>query len=254
MIQESVQKNEAQFGARVNLSKVNLQFKEKVVIENLNLTLEAGSFTSLLGPSGCGKSSLLRILAGTQPMTSGQLEFMPFRPRLGIVFQDSNLVPWRTVEENLQLPFEIRREPFKNIDEELARVGLLSAKKNYPFQLSGGMKMRVSLARALVDRPEILLLDEPLAALDETTRQLLQEDLRTLWNDSRMTVIFVTHSISEAVFLSDRVVVMNSYSGQNQIIDDRPIELAAVRTEYLRQDPVYLKNCADLSRVLRSLK
>ncbi|MBL7669680.1 MAG: ATP-binding cassette domain-containing protein [Bdellovibrionaceae bacterium] len=254
MIQESVQKNEAQSGARVNLSKVNLQFKEKVVIENLNLTLEAGSFTSLLGPSGCGKSSLLRILAGTQPMTSGQLEFMPFRPRLGIVFQDSNLIPWRTVEENLQLPFEIRRESFKNIDEELARVGLLSAKKNYPFQLSGGMKMRVSLARALVDRPEILLLDEPLAALDETTRQLLQEDLRTLWNDSRMTVIFVTHSISEAVFLSDRVVVMNSYSGQNQIIDDRPIDLGEVRTEILRQDPVYLKNCADLSRVLRPLK
>jgi NitT/TauT family transport system ATP-binding protein len=256
MIRDPELLTESQQGVEIRLSKVNLQFKDKPVLVDLNLTIKSGSFTSLLGPSGCGKSSLLRILAKTLPMTSGRMDYFPPRRRLGFVFQDANLIPWKTVEENLQLPFEIRREPYKNIDEELSRVGLLSAKKMYPFQLSGGMKMRVSLARALVERPEVLLLDEPLAALDETTRQLLQEELRALWIDSRMTVIFVTHSISEAVFLSDRILVMKSFANQNsgQIIKDLQIDLGETRKDFLRNDPTYLRFCRDLSLVFRELK
>jgi NitT/TauT family transport system ATP-binding protein len=204
-------------------------------IEPLTLELSSGSFVSLLGPSGCGKSTLVRLLAGLDRPTAGTISRPPDL-RLACVFQDPCLLPWRTVLANAALPLELRgveraaREAAAR--EVLGQVGLSDAIDRYPAQLSGGMKMRVSLARALVIEPTFLLLDEPFAALDEITRQTLDDRLRELWHDRGFTVLFVTHAVDEAAYVSDRALVMSR--GPGRLVLDHPLRLPEQRSAKLR--------------------
>ena len=210
-----------------------------VAVERMDLEVAPGEFVAILGPSGCGKSTLLRIIAGLDRPTEGTVRVdRPDEDRFDIayVFQDAHLLPWRTVVSNAALPLELRgvdraRRRARATDA-LVKVGLGDALDRYPAQLSGGMRMRVSLARAMVTEPTLLLLDEPFAALDEITRQRLDEQLRELWLARRMTVIFVTHSTSEAVFLAERTVVLSKRPGR--IVADRPVALPAERPGGLR--------------------
>jgi NitT/TauT family transport system ATP-binding protein len=202
---------------------------------------------SILGPSGCGKSTLLRLIAHLDVPTNGSIEVQPpsaSRSAIGFVFQDAHLLPWRTVLRNVMLPLELVRRP-RHIASEAAdaaraaleQVGLADALDRYPGQLSGGMKMRVSLARALVTDPQLLLLDEPFAALDEITRHRLDEQLRDLWLRRKITVVFVTHSINEAAYLSERAIVMTRRPGR--IVLDHPLALPAQRSSALRGEPAF---------------
>jgi NitT/TauT family transport system ATP-binding protein len=210
-----------------------------VAIDNLSLKIEPGEFIAILGPSGCGKSTLLRIIAGLEKPTTGIVEIG--QGKIAYVFQDAHLLPWRNVLRNAALPLELigetRRQRVSATLNALEQVGLTEALGRYPAQLSGGMKMRVSLARALVTQPEILLLDEPFAALDEINRQKLDQQLRDLWLRHHMTVIFVTHSTAEAAFLANRAVVLSSRPAH--IETDLPIDLPEDRQPTLRSSPQF---------------
>lgn len=194
-------------------------------IQNFNLTVEEGRFVSIVGPSGCGKSTFLRILAGLIPATSGNLTIFPgtdpSKPLNNVVFQDYAIFPWKTVLNNVAFGLEMRGIPKKE-RYEIARhwiesVGLSKFTDAYPHQISGGMKQRVSIARALANDPEVLLMDEPLGALDAQTRNVLQEELLKLWEETRKTVIYITHSIDEAVLLSDEIILMTAHPGTNKV-------------------------------------
>jgi NitT/TauT family transport system ATP-binding protein len=194
-------------------------------IKNFNLTVEEGRFVSIVGPSGCGKSTFLRILAGLIPATSGNLKIMPgddpSKPLNSVVFQEYAIFPWKTVLDNVAFGLEMRGIS-KNDRYDVARrwiemVGLKKFTDAYPHQISGGMKQRVSIARALANDPEVLLMDEPLGALDAQTRNVLQEELLKLWESTRKTVIYITHSIEEAVLLSDEIILMTAHPGTNKI-------------------------------------
>jgi NitT/TauT family transport system ATP-binding protein len=229
-------------GVAVELSAVRRVFENnQVIIGRLDLRVEAGEFLAILGPSGCGKSTLLRLIAGLATPDGGTISLTPGGVRfpVGFVFQDAQLLPWRTVLDNAALPLELigvaREERHERALVELAHVGLAEAAQKYPAQLSGGMRMRVSLARALVTEPKLLLMDEPFAALDEITRFDLELSLRQLWAARGMTVIFVTHSISEAAFIADRAIVLARRGGVVKL--DRRLELPAERTVALRTDP-----------------
>jgi NitT/TauT family transport system ATP-binding protein len=210
---------------------------------------------SLLGPSGCGKSTLLRIIAGLSAPSSGarRLSLETDRAgRIGFVFQDPTLMPWSTVTENVLLPFRLAgrigpRER-ERAAAEIRSVGLAGFERAYPRQLSGGMRMRVSIARALVTDPDLLLLDEPFAALDEITRMALNDDLMRLWESRRPTVVFVTHSVFESVYLSTRIAVMTPRPGH--ILAELPIELPHPRERALRTSARYTALCASVSEQL----
>ena len=212
-----------------------------VVIDSLDLHVEAGEFLAILGPSGCGKSTLLRLIARLSEPDAGRIKLDPDTQRFqtAFVFQDAHLLPWRTVLDNAALPLELmgigRDQRYHSAHAALKQVNLEEAEGRYPAQLSGGMKMRVSLARALVTEPRLLLLDEPFAALDEITRFRLDNQLRELWKQRGMTVIFVTHSISEAAFLANRAVVLARRRGKIKL--DRRLDLPAERNDDLRADP-----------------
>jgi NitT/TauT family transport system ATP-binding protein len=207
-----------------------------VAIDRIDLQIDEGEFVAILGPSGCGKSTLLRIIAGLEQPTAGRVELD--RNKIAYVFQDPHLLPWRNVLGNVALPLELMRVAKPQLLQAsraaLEQIGLADAMERYPAQLSGGMKMRVSLARALVTAPKLLLLDEPFAALDEITRQKLDEQLRTLWAAHGMTVLFVTHSTAEATFLSDRAVVLTRRPAR--IVADLGIDLPLVRAAPLRAE------------------
>ncbi len=213
--------------------------KRLVVIEQLDLHIDAGEFLAVLGPSGCGKSTLLRMIAGLAPPDGGRVIAEPDDSRIAFVFQDAHLLPWRTALDNAALPLELmgidREERYARARAALGQAGLAEAESRYPAQLSGGMRMRVSLARALVTEPRLLLMDEPFAALDEITRFNLEVQLRELWQSQGMTVIFVTHSISEAAFLANRAVVLTRRKGRIKL--DRRFDLPLHRTNELRSDP-----------------
>jgi len=224
-----------------------------IALQNLNLTVKEGEFVSLLGPSGCGKSTVLRLVAGLGEMNTGQLEWGDAtRHNLAFVFQEAALMPWATVEDNVRLPLKLSgmRKPLVNqaIAESLALVDLQGFEKAYPRELSGGMKMRVSIARALVTHPDMLLMDEPFGALDEMTRSRLNSDLLQLWQRKRWTVVFVTHNIYEAVYLSNRVVVMAARPGR--VVADIPIDAPYPRNEDFRTSPLFNDYCRQLSDCL----
>jgi NitT/TauT family transport system ATP-binding protein len=210
-----------------------------VAIQKLSLTVNKGEFVAILGPSGCGKSTLLRIIAGLEKPSSGTVEGIT--GRIAYVFQDAHLLPWRNVQRNAELPLELmgtgKRDRHSAATEALAQVGLAESIRQYPNQLSGGMRMRVSLARALVTNPQFLLLDEPFAALDEINRQKLDEQLRDLWLRHQMTVIFVTHSTAEAAFLANRAIVLSARPAR--LVADLPIALPEKRIASVRSSPEF---------------
>jgi len=239
--------------AGIYLRDIRRIFSGQAVIDGLDLDIAAGQFLALLGPSGCGKSTLLRLISGLDQPDSGNID-TGGNPHLGYVFQDASLMPWRTVLGNVILPLELthgnREEYVPAALQMLEAVGLAGAAERYPNELSGGMKMRVSLARALITRPRLLLLDEPFAALDELTRQHLDEHLQQLWLDLGMTVIFVTHSITEAVFLADRVVVLSPEGGH--VILDAPIPLPRPRQHAARVTADFLGQVQTLASAMNS--
>ena len=221
----------------------------------LNLKVKTGEFVTVVGPSGCGKSTLLRIIAGLINPTEGEVK-KPDDSKGAFVFQDAALLPWRTVQRNAELLMELengfsRAKRFSRASSALQQVGLSQFMNHYPHQLSGGMKMRLSLARALVLRPDYLLLDEPLSAVDELTRELLQEEIHALWKQEMFTAILVTHNVSEAVFLSNRVVVMSPRPGKITHVVDVPFKK---RDQMLRSKTQFTKLVNDISGKLRSWK
>ena len=231
------------------------------MLEDIDLVIEAGSFVALLGPSGCGKSTLLRFVSGLDAPASGSIlvsavegeERDGKRTKLAFVFQDAQLLPWRSVLDNVALLLELqgssRAEARARALGPLAEVELSDVHERFPDQLSGGMRMRVSIARALVTEPSVLLLDEPFAALDELTRQRLDERLRKLWQARRMTVIFVTHALAEAAFLAERALVMSRRPGR--IVLDHQLQLPEDRTLELRNNGDFVAQTALLYHALR---
>jgi NitT/TauT family transport system ATP-binding protein len=218
------------------------------VLAGISLDVAASAFVALLGPSGCGKSTLLRLVAGLDTPDGGSIvvDGRPVRRReppdhVAFVFQEAHLLPWRTLVKNVQLPLELRGMPAGERRDRalnmLERVGLADAGDRYPSQLSGGMQLRGSLARALVTDPRLLLLDEPFAALDEITRQRLDGLIQDLWHERRFTALFVTHSLREAVFLAERAVMLSRRPAH--IVADRAIDLPTDRDAELRASPAY---------------
>jgi NitT/TauT family transport system ATP-binding protein len=252
----------AQDGFAVSLRGVTKVYDNGVTaLGPVDLDVKRGEFVSLLGPSGCGKSTALRLIAGLNAPTSGTVHVADHagqtsgRRSIGFVFQEPTLMPWATVSDNVRLPLKLSHAPSREanarIDQALSQVGLGEFTKAFPRELSGGMKMRVSLARALVTDPDILLMDEPFAALDELTRFRLNNDLLKLWRDLRKTVIFVTHSVFESVYLSQRVIVMSARPGR--IADAFRIESAEPRGEAFRTSADYAGYCRNVSNALAPL-
>jgi NitT/TauT family transport system ATP-binding protein len=233
-----------------------------VALRDLSFSVHQGEFVSVVGASGCGKSTLLRIIAGLGDATGGQILVEGMTPQkarqskgeMTFVFQDPTLLPWRTVLSNVELPLELRGSTRSERREAavaaLALVGLTGFDGVYPRELSGGMKMRVSLARALAVNPRLLLMDEPFGALDEITRQRLNEELLRIWADGNRTIVFITHSVFEAVFLSTRIVTMSPRPGR--IVDDLAIDLPAPRTAELRTSLPFMQYAARVSASLNA--
>ena len=235
----------------IQLSGVSKTFANvTVAVAPLDLKVAEGSFTSLVGPSGCGKSTLLRLITGLASPSSGTVLRAAEAAATSFVFQDPTLMPWATAAENVALPLQLvgTGEIESKVQDALARVGLDGFAQAYPRELSGGMRMRVSIARAIVTGPKLLLMDEPFAALDEFTRFKLNADMHTLWRQNRWTVVFVTHSIREAVFLSERVIVMSPRPGR--IVGDVTVDLPAARTPELRLSHAFSDQCAAVSGIL----
>lgn len=246
-------------GTAVSLRGVTKVYDNGVAaLGPFDLDVARGEFVSLLGPSGCGKSTALRLIAGLSAPSAGTVSVshrggeLRARNSIGFVFQEPTLMPWTSVRENVRLPLKLAHAPTqeadKRVDTALAQVGLAEFADAYPRELSGGMKMRVSLARALVTDPDILLMDEPFAALDEITRFRLNNDLLALWRGLHKTVIFVTHSVFESVYLSQRVIVMTSRPGR--IGAEFRIQTAEPRGEEFRTSAEYAGFCREVSSAL----
>jgi NitT/TauT family transport system ATP-binding protein len=225
-------------------------------VAGVDLTVRAGEFVAILGPSGCGKSTLLRMIAGLDDPDAGTIRVGGSHARregIAYVFQDAHLLPWRNVLDNAALPLELlgqdRASRCESARRAIESVGLGDAAARYPAQLSGGMRMRVSLARALVTEPRLLLLDEPFAALDEITRQGLDDQLRALWRATGTTVLFVTHSIAEAAFLAERAIVLTRRPAR--VVLEHRLDLPAERTAELRGDPRFAAETRVLFDALR---
>ena len=215
--------------AAIHVENVSLTYQssngaEVLAIDNISCTIEAGKFVVLIGPSGCGKSSLLMMMAGLRHPTKGQILcngkqiIEPDPDQVGVVFQEANLYPWLTAQKNVEFPLMLRKVPQQERSrlalEALELVGLGKFAQSYPHELSGGMKQRVSIARGLVHHPKVLLMDEPFAALDEQTRLKMGDELLRIWQRTKQTLVFVTHSLTEAVYLADEIVVMSARPGR----------------------------------------
>ena len=225
-----------------------------VALKDMTLKVNEGDFIALLGPSGCGKSTALRLISNLMHPTSGRIAWEGGQGAddLGMVFQEPTLMPWTTVAQNVYLPFRIRGQSYGSVKDRIAEilalVGLEAFAASYPRELSGGMKMRVSIARALVTNPRLILMDEPFAALDEITRHRLNHDLLALKQKIGCTVIFVTHSVFESVFLSDRIVVMAARPGR--VIRELVVDAPYPRDEAFRTSPEYAAHCRATSDAL----
>lgn len=219
------------------------------VLDAFTLDVEPGELVCLLGPSGCGKSTLLRLMAGLLKPQRGEL--VRSSGRLSFLFQDARLLAWKTVRENVLLPFTLLREKPVDPERVLRQVGLWDARNLFPHQLSGGMKQRTSIARALITSPEVLFMDEPFSALDEGTRHELEELLVKLWNQRRITLVFVTHSVPEAIFIGHRVVVLGP---RGRLLLDREVPLGRERSEPLRTSEAFNREVEALSKVVRAAR
>lgn len=223
-------------------------------LEGFSAHLFDGDFVSLLGPSGCGKSTALRLISGLSHPTTGRIRWRDGADSdIGVVFQEPTLAPWSTVFDNVWLPLRLkgvsRSAAAERIEESIASVGLAGFEKSYPRALSGGMKMRVSIARAMVTRPKLLLMDEPFAALDEITRFKLNDDVLALQAKLGCTVVFVTHSVFESVFLSSRIIVMAARPGR--VVDERRVDGPTPRTADFRTTTGYVEQCRAVSDSLK---
>lgn len=241
----------------INLHKKYTSTRQGTIlpaIQDVSFSLAPGEFLCIVGPSGCGKTTLLRLLAGLIQPDQGEVRLHgePLRQpsdKIGLVFQKANLMPWRTVADNILLPLQVRHQSLegaaRRVEEALAMVGLADFARSYPRELSGGMQQRVSIARALVYQPEILLLDEPFGALDALTRETLNVQLMELWEASRKTVVMVTHNIREAIFLADRVLVLSQRPGR--VVDSITVNFPRPR----RLSLLYNSDFAELAYRLR---
>ena len=245
---------------RISIENLNMVYEtdkgDKVTaLTDVNLEIESSSFVSLLGPSGCGKTTLLRIIADLITPTSGSVSVGGMSPtqarmarKLGMVFQSAVLYDWRSVLKNVEMPLEIMHLPKgerrDRAEHMLEMVGLKDFAHRYPYELSGGMQQRVSIARALAVNPGILLMDEPFSALDEFTREKLHDDLLGIWKENKMTVVFVTHNISESVYLSDKVFVMSPHPGRVSAVLD--IDLNRPRCTQMRETEEYYDYIAEI--------
>jgi NitT/TauT family transport system ATP-binding protein len=257
---------EQTIGQNVSRSHIEIREVSKTypngthVLDRISLNIYPSELVTIIGPSGCGKSTLLKLVAGLSPLSSGRISIDSMEPVnareiVAFMFQDATLLPWRTVQRNVELSLELHGESSARRQEKataaLALVGLANVANQYPRQLSGGMKMRVSIARALSGRPKVLLMDEPFAALDEMTRDRLNEELLRLRAENRWTALFVTHSVAEAVFLSDRVIVLSAHPGR--IAHEIPIRFDAPRNADLRLCGEYEQMVLEVSHKLRSV-
>ena len=248
----------------VSLQGITVRFHSErgnvTALQDVSISLPEGAFVSLIGPSGCGKSTLLRVVADLLRPASGEVRILGGTAQsaraarsLGFVFQDSALLPWRTVINNVRLPLQVGRVPRvergPTAEELLALVGLAGRENAYPQELSGGMRQRVSIARALICQPRVLLMDEPFGALDEITRDRMNEELLRIWEQTGTTVLFVTHSIPEAVYLSQRVVVLSANPGR--VHAEVPIDLPYPRTLDVRDRPEFTTLTARVRRLLQ---
>ena len=254
--------------ASVRCRNISVRFfterRSVTALQNLSVDVGAGEFLTLLGPSGCGKSTLLRVVADLIAPTQGNVEVLGATPSvarlrrdIGFVFQDPALLPWRSALQNVELPLEVARNKTQSSKkaratprELLELVGLKGAENAYPHELSGGMRQRVSIARALVSDPRILLMDEPFGALDEITRDRLNEELRRVWKELGMTILFVTHSIYEAAYLGQRVMMMAANPGRVQELVK--VDLPEDRTLAVRETPEFVSLTAYLRRILEN--
>ena len=232
-----------------------------LAVSGMTLNIFKNQFISFLGPSGCGKSTLLKMISGLLRPTTGSIKIsgnqnhnMAISEDIGFVFQDATLMPWSTVQDNVFLPLRLkgfsRKQASEEIEKILVKVGLKDFRRSYPRELSGGMKMRVSIARALITKPSLLLMDEPFAALDEMTRFKLNNDVLSFWENTKLTVIFVTHSVFESVYLSNRVVVMAPRPGR--VVADISLDENYPRTDEYRTTPEYAEKCRLVSSHLQS--
>ncbi len=252
-------------GPAIRLRDVSVRFTSErattTALDRINLEIPRGGLLTLLGPSGCGKSTLLRVVADLVAATSGEIEVLGTtaataraRRDIGFVFQDASLLAWRTALENVQLPLEVggraRRGGARDPRDLLALVGLSGWENAYPHELSGGMRQRVAIARALVNDPKLLLMDEPFGALDEITRDRLNEELLRIWEETGATILFVTHSIYEAAFLGQSVLLMAARPGRVREIVAVP--LPARRFIAMRETPQFVELAAHLRRVLET--
>lgn len=250
-------------GDAVSLDRVTVQFESDrgriTALQDVSVTLPQGAFVSLIGPSGCGKSTLLRVVADLLQPVAGSVTVLDGTPRqarldraLGFVFQDAALLPWRSVIDNVRLPLEVGRikaaSGNHSPEELLELVGLAGRERAYPQELSGGMRQRVSIARALVCRPRMLLMDEPFGALDELTRDRMNDELLRIWQRTGTTVLFVTHSIPEAVYLSQQVLVLSAHPGRLRA--QVPIDLPAERSADIRETAEFTAMAGTLRRLL----
>ena len=241
----------------IRMDRVTRRFGKVLAVSDMSLTINEGEFVSFLGPSGCGKSTALKMIAGLLPVSAGTITITPPKGKseqdLGFVFQEPTLMPWATVTDNVFLPLRLagitRAEALPRVQAALAEVGLTRFADSYPRELSGGMKMRVSIARAMVTRPRILLMDEPFAALDEMTRSKLNNDVVRLAKEHGLTVVFVTHSVFEAVYLSTRVIVMAARPGL--VADDLALETPWPRNEDWRVSPAFSTEARRVSEILK---
>lgn len=250
--------------AAIDVRDVSLRYTSNngqhvLALENISFSIEEGKFVVLIGPSGCGKSSLLMMMAGLREATSGRIDCLgqtingPDPDRVGVVFQEANLYPWLTAQKNVEFPLMLRRvsvaERSKLAMEALDLVGLAKFAGSYPHELSGGMKQRVSIARGLVHHPKVLLMDEPFAALDEQTRLTMGDELLRIWQRTGQTLVFVTHSLSEAVYLADEIVVMSARPGK--IVERVKIPLPRPRTMEMMSTEIFAKLRGHIWQLIR---